>query len=1051
MGALTHAGKAPKRFKWTKRIVIALVIYAIIGFFVVPAIIKWQMLKRLPALTHRDAVVEKVRVNPFAFSLTIRGLALKETNGDVFSSFNEFYIRFRPLASLFRWSWTFSKVSLQKPFAQITYRADGTFNFANLIPTNAPTTTPPPAPTPLVLPRVTIYSLVVSNGAVGFADLSRKEPFRTQFIPIDLDLTNLTTIRDRNSPYLFIARTESGESFGWSGTITVNPLGSAGKFRLGGLQLPKYATYAHDYARFDIAGGRLDVAAIYRYDSSTNPLDLVLSNAAVGLTGLVLKSPDNGETNLAISSLTVTDAEASVARQTARVGMIKSTGGSLLVRQEADGIINLLKLLIIPTNAPAAPAAPGPTNGPLDLSAWNARIDEIAFDNYSLTLQDKKLMHPAQFDMDQIAFDVKNISTASNAPVTAWASLRFAGTGTIGVKGTATILPPSADMQITLSNVDVRPIQPYVEEQATIALAGGTVDLQGRARYAPPDTNAPLLSFDGDLTVNNFNAVDDVLFKDFAKWDSLTVDGIKATALPNSLEVGKVDFVHLITSIIMGSNRQPTFLTMVRKSTNALAAPVTNAPVSLSQKNPGLLLAKIGLPVKIGEVVLEGDSLHYGDDFIEPHCSFDVQQIDGTISGLTTDPEASATVDIRGKVDDRSPFSVTGKLNPLATNMAGNMTVTFTNTELTPLSPYTEKYVGRPLSKGKLSFAITCSIAAYHLTAQNDFYVDQLTLGAWNDSADATHLPVKLAVDLLKDRNGRITLDVPVSGRVDDPKFRIAPVIWHVVDNVLVKAATSPFSLLGAAFGGGEELSFVEFEPGLHSLPDGETNKLETLAKALFAHPALTLEINGSVDTNRDLLPMAHLRLEEQLKSLWVKEQQEAGKPAVGLEQVNLDPDERTRLVKKMYKAQIGEYQPSRPGTNQAGLNPEIARLAALLAVTAPEPSELHGAVFLRKNAPKKKTTNTAQPQAGEVAASTAPTVPLTRDQLEQEDMEDQLAAKIEITDDDFHELMQKRANQVQAYLLQTGKVTGDRLFVTTPKAINASFEGQDRANLSLD
>jgi hypothetical protein len=1049
MGALTHAGKAPKRFKWTKRIVIALVVYAIIGFLVVPAIIKSQMLKRLPALMHRDAVVEKVRVNPFAFSLTIRGFALKETNGEVFSSFDEFYIRFRPLASLFKWSWTFSDISLQKPFAQITYRADDTFNFANLIPTNAPAATPPPASAPLVLPRVTIYALTVSNGAVGFADLSRKEVFKTRIVPIDLNLTNLTTIRDRNSPYSFMAKTGTGESFGWSGTITVNPLGSAGKFRVAGLKLPEYAAYAHDYARFDIAGGRLDVAAIYRYDSSTNALDLVLSNAAVGITGLVLKSPDNGETNLAIQSLTVSDTEVSVARQTARVGMIKSTGGSLLVRQEADGIINLLKLLIIPTNAPAAPS---PTNGPLESSVWNARIDEIAFDNYSLTLQDKKLLHPAQLDMDQIAFDVKNISTASNAPVTARVNLRFAGTGTIAVNGTATLLPPSADVQITLSNVDVRPIQPYVEEQATIALAGGTVDLKGRARYAAPEPGAPLLSFDGSLAVSNFNAVDDVLYKDFAKWDSLAVEDIKATVLPNSLEVGKITFVHLVTSIIMGTNHQPTFLTVVRKQpeeANAPVVPVTNAPVSLAEKNPGAKLAKIGLPVKIGEVVFEGDSVHYGDDFIEPHCSFDVAQIDGTITGLSTDPEASATVDIKGKVDDRSPFSIDGKLNPLSTNMDGNMTVVFTNTELTPLSTYSEKYVGRPLSKGKLSFAITCSVTNFELKAQNDFYVDQLRLGAWNDSPDATHKPVKLAVDLLKDRNGRIILDVPVAGRIDDPKFRVAPVIWEVVDNLLLKVATSPFSLLGAAFGGGEELSFVEFAPGLVSLPDSETNKLETLAKALDAHPALTLEINGSVDTNRDLLPMAHLRLEEQLRSMWVKEQQAAGKPAVSLDQVNLEPDERTRLVKKLYKMQIGEYQPSQLGTNQAGLNPETARMAALLATQAPEPSIWHGAFNLRKNAKKKKTAPAAATQGA--ATGTTAAAPLTPDELEQEDMEDQLAARIEITSDDFRELMQQRANRVQAYLLQTGKVTGDRLYVTTPKSINGSFQGQDRVNMSLD
>ena len=161
MGAITYAGKKPKRFKWTKRIIIALALYTIIGCFVVPAVIKSQMLKRLPALTHRTATVEQVKFNPYALSLTIRGFTLTETNGEVFGSFDEFYVNFQPMASLFKRAWVFSDISLQKPYAQITYRPDGTFNFANLIPTSSPASNSPP-PTPgmtATLPRLTIYNL----------------------------------------------------------------------------------------------------------------------------------------------------------------------------------------------------------------------------------------------------------------------------------------------------------------------------------------------------------------------------------------------------------------------------------------------------------------------------------------------------------------------------------------------------------------------------------------------------------------------------------------------------------------------------------------------------------------------------------------------------------------------------------------------------------------------------------------------------------------------------------------------------------------------------
>ena len=191
-----------------------------------------------------------------------------------------------------------------------------------------------------------------------------------------------------------------------------------------------------------------------------------------------------------------------------------------------------------------------------------------------------------------------------------------------------------------------------------------------------------------------------------------------------------------------------------------------------------------------------------------------------------------------------------------------------------------------------------------------------MTLGPKNNSPDATSLPVKLAIALLKDRSGRIKLDVPVVGRLDDPKFQIAPIIWHVVVNIMIKAATSPFSLLGSMFGGGEELSFVAFQPGLATIPDTETNKLETLTKALDERPELTMEINGSVDPSQDRAPLARMKLDQQLKSLWVKQLTDAGQPAVPIDEVQLQPADRERMIQKNYKLVIGEYKPTEAPTN---------------------------------------------------------------------------------------------------------------------------------------
>ncbi len=367
------------------------------------------------------------------------------------------------------------------------------------------------------------------------------------------------------------------------------------------------------------------------------------------------------------------------------------------------------------------------------------------------------------------------------------------------------------------------------------------------------------------------------------------------------MRVDQVKFTGLDTSVIVGPDKRINLETILR---NQISAAKTNT----APKQP--------LDLALGALVIENASLHFADQSIEPHCSFDVQEFGGKITGLTSQENTTATVDINGKVDSHSPFGVSGKINPLVQDIFADVTVSFTNTEMTAFTPYTEKFAGRPLQKGKLSFGVHYVIDKKALKAENGFYVDQLTFGPKNNSPDATKLPVKLAVALLKDRHGRIELDVPVAGRLDDPKFRVGPIIWQVIVNLMEKAATSPFSLVGAMFGSGEQLSFVAFAPGQAMIPDTETNKLETLAKALYERPELTLEINGSSDPDQDRAPLAQAKLQSQIKSLWIKELTDAGKPAVTVDAVQLEPQDYERLLRQVYKTTIGTYKPGEPSTN---------------------------------------------------------------------------------------------------------------------------------------
>lgn len=1024
--------KMSKRTKWLAALGAAVVLYTVVGFFVVPAIVKSQMLKRLPALTKRQAAIERVKFNPYAFSLTIDGFSLKETNGDVFSSFARLYVKFQ-LSSIFKGSWVFGEISLQDPFAQITYFKDGTFNFANLISNPSPA----PAPqTPQPPPPVIVYHLRITNGAVAFDDLTRKSPFKVRYQPINVTVTDFTTLRDKTSPHEIVATDDSGESIGWTGNITVNPLRAAGTIRLNGFKLNKYKPYSQDYALFEIAGGQIDAAAEYRYDSATNALDLEVSNAFVTLSQFQLKTPDTGEEVLTIPSLSIKQVEASVARRTAKIGQIKSSGGSILVRQNQDGTINFLSNLVPQPNAASTHSAP--TASP----PWTVKIDEIAFDNYAIKAEDRKPPKPATFNIDQLGFNLKNVSNLSNAPVTVALSLRLQETGLIGVNGAATLIPAWADMLIGVTNLDLRVVQSYLDEQVKLAITRGALNVNGHAHYAPAGQGVPLVSFAGDVSVRDFAVTDEVLFNDLAKWDSLDITGINAALQPDKFQIGQIKFSRPDTSVIIGPDHRLNLLAILPEKKAAPAE--TNSPPATN-----------AIPeITLGAFVFENASLHFADRSIEPNCAFEVQESSGSVKDISSLVQTPSVLDVKGKVDQFSPFSVTGAINPIPDNLFADIAIAFTNTGLTAFSPYTEKFAGRPLEKGKLSLALHYQIKQKVLNASNGIFIDQLTLGAKNNSTNATKLPVKLAIALLKDRNGRIKLDIPVQGRLDDPNFELWPIIKKVIGNLIVKAATSPFSLLGAMFGAGDELSFVAFDPGQTDIPAAETNKLNTLAKALYERPTLTLEINGSVDPAKDREEMARAKLQRQIKALFIKEMTDAGKPPVAVDELKLEPGDYERLVARAYSNAFGAYRP--PGTNQTPgasappppkkSTPATVHVVKNLPPPARSPFE-HGAssmVFLSRRGGVVE----APPVATRKPASPGPVVVAQSDLA---GMEEQLLQKIEITSDDFRQLMQDRANQVEGCLLKSGKVTADRLFITAPKPIDANSKGEDRVNLTLD
>lgn len=930
-------------------------------------------------------------------------------------------------------------------------KKDGHLNILDLLTLPPPATngsSAPSAPVHAAPPlSVAVDDFTIEQAAIGFEDLTLRTPFRTELKPIQVSVKGFGTKPGTTAQYSFHISSEAAETLDGAGSFSIGPLSSRGEVSVNAVDLKKYLPYAEDFFRGKIVGGKLAVRVPYRVAQEAAKLQGSVTNARLSLTNLELQMPESAETVTRISQIAFEGVDASLAERQGRVGLFRGHGGSVVVRRLRDGTISLLTLLAgEPTNAPPAPAAAaGSTNqAAYAIGGWTLNVDEIQLDDYTLKLEDLKPPKPASFLLDQLTVNLKGVSTASNRLITAKVGFRVNEAGTVAAHGTAMLAPLFADVDVDLKSLDLRAAQPYVEQFVGLGIVSGALSTTGKVHFQTNNSAAPLLTFTGALGLSNFVTTDQVMFKEFVRWDDLAVKGIDATLTPNRLKIDEVFLARPRASLLIATNHQLNLSLILRKDTKdttvtntvAGSAPATNT-VAKTSGDP--------FPVELGKLTLDRASFAFGDESVQPRVALSVEELSGTIKGLSSALNTPAEVDLSGKVGAQSPFSIRGRVSPLSPTRLVDLTITNANTQLTPLTGYMEKFAGYPLKKGLLSTSLRYRIEDATLRAENKIEVDQFTLGPHNNNPEASKLPLKLGVALLKDSNGRIALDLPIEGNLDDPKFRLGPIVLQVLVNVIVKAAASPFKMLGAlAGGGGEELSYVEFEPGTTNAVAGEVDKLGKLAAALAKRPALNLEIEGAIDPDADRTALARQKLAGRLKASRLQELAAKGRAPESISTFQIEPKERERLLRATFVEQFGTNIAVVIQTNLARLTStnQPADTTAGKAPTKPTRNFLQGitGVFSGGSGSRTKAEKNL-PKADRQALGLA--TPEVMEQL--------LAERAEVTEEDFRQLMTARSRWVQDWLVRDGQTTADRLFLVTPKRVDAAYRGECRANLSLN
>jgi hypothetical protein len=342
-------------------------------------------------------------------------------------------------------------------------------------------------------------------------------------------------------------------------------------------------------------------------------------------------------------------------------------------------------------------------------------------------------------------------------------------------------------------------------------------------------------------------------------------------------------------------------------------------------------------------------TLDYTDLWIKPSFSVSIQSLDGAVTGLSSDPVSRAKVELNGKVDRYWPAHIGGEANLLSTALYTDITMSFKGIDLTIVNPYSGHYLGYKIDKGKLSVDVSYKIEQRKLEAKQHFVVDQLELGERVESPDAIHAPLKLAVALLKDRNGLIDIDLPMSGSIDDPQFRLGPIIWKAFVNLIVKVVTAPFALLGHLFGGGNEhLNVLEFAPGAAELDQASKEQMAAVVKSLQERPQLKLDVPITYSATLDRPKLAEVRLHEQLQTRAQSSRHGKKHPDSAGAEAFADPKKHFELLLEQYKAVAGKEAPlpqtvnavlATKGKDTPAYEPAIADLnAALLkSIEVPE------------------------------------------------------------------------------------------------------------------
>ncbi|WP_153914319.1 DUF748 domain-containing protein [Shewanella sp. TC10] len=714
----------------------------------------------------------------------------------------------------------------------------------------------------------------------------------------------LSEVPEANKLTLSITDAQNGQ-VNLESQVQLSPIDAKGKLSVIQVDLTQYWSFVEALFKVSLQSANLNLSSTFNIkepsavDSSTDtesassPLAIEISNTDIKLDNIAANDDKRQVSKIDLFALN--GINVSTQNQTIDIDELRTTDADfwLTIAPEKINLVELFTPIFVDdestakdANAPLASAKESSEQAPTavdtatvdttdETPTWLVSLNQFNLENYQFELTESVANKTANFwKISEINLSTQTIKSDLSLPIDYQLGLTINEQSELTSQGQFDAKKLSLEADISYQKLNLTKLQPYISPFMNITLESGLFNTNGHI-----SANAEQhFVYQGQASVNQLKIRDNLLKQPLLNWESMAVTAFTFDNLAQSLAIDEILFDGLFSRLIIAEDRSTNIADLVVQSTsedssnpdeiNLEVTKQTNTK-STNLKSPETndnMAQESAFEIDIKRIGFKDSSAFFADNSLTPNFASGIEQLNGEITQISTNPETRASVDLEGKIDKYAPVTLKGDVNPLLASPYLDLNLAFNKVELTSINPYSGTYAGYYIDKGQLSLALNYQLENNQLVGSNHLVIDQLELGKPSNSSLATSLPITLAIALLQDRHGVIDLGVDVDGDLDSPSFSFGSIVMTAITNVITKAITAPFSLLAGLVGGDEdEMDKINFQYGQADISSEQQATLTSLAKALNDRPLLMLNIKGSVDLVNDQQALQQQELHQKL------------------------------------------------------------------------------------------------------------------------------------------------------------------------------------------